>query len=311
MTVPPLSAVVWNAAAPLKRTADVAGRRSSSPRTAGTRRRPRRDPRRGARGRLPPGHLRLAAGGYRRLDGPRHGRQRAVPRLPRRVRHRRRAPRSSTGHRRRPRRRPRRRGDLGRRRRACAAERWRRRRRRPGRAAGRVAVPGSHNSELGCVTDTGAPEDWAPWCDQAQLTRDVDDDVWKLPVPNPDVPGSPELPAGGYAFKAAINRTWDENYGAGGARNGSDIPFDRPAAAGDLLLRPPTHWVTNDVLDPIVTAPGSFQSELGCPATGRRTACGPGCRTRTATAPTPSPPRSSRRAPTRSRSAHGLSWDEN
>ena len=26
-----------------------------------------------------------------------------------------------------------------------------------------------------------------------------------------------------------------------------------------------THWVTNDVLDPILTAPGSFQSELGCP----------------------------------------------
>ena len=27
-----------------------------------------------------------------------------------------------------------------------------------------------------------------------------------------------------------------------------------------------THWITNDVLDPIVTVPGSHQSELGCPA---------------------------------------------
>ncbi len=26
-----------------------------------------------------------------------------------------------------------------------------------------------------------------------------------------------------------------------------------------------THWVTTDVQDPIVTIPGSFQSELGCP----------------------------------------------
>ena len=27
-----------------------------------------------------------------------------------------------------------------------------------------------------------------------------------------------------------------------------------------------THWVTNDVLSEIITAPGSAQSELGCPA---------------------------------------------
>jgi pullulanase-type alpha-1,6-glucosidase len=121
-----------------------------------------------------------------------------------------------------------------------------------------VAAPGSHNSELGCVNaTTGAPEDWAPWCDQAQMTRDLKDDVWKLAVA--------DLPAGGYAFKAAINRTWDENYGAGGARNGSDIPFTHQGGPVTFYYDHGTHWITNNVLDPIITAPGSFQSELGCP----------------------------------------------
>ena len=118
-----------------------------------------------------------------------------------------------------------------------------------------VSVPGSHNSELGCVTDSGAPEDWAPWCDQAQMTRDSKDDIWKLTA---------DLPAGGYAFKAAINRSWDENYGAGGLPGGSDIPFDHTGGSVTFYYDHGTHWITNDVLDEIVTAPGSFQSELGC-----------------------------------------------
>ncbi len=113
-----------------------------------------------------------------------------------------------------------------------------------------VSVPGSHNSEIGCAGD------WMPDCDQAQATRDVKDDIWKLAV---------DLPAGGYAFKAAINRSWDENYGAGGAFNGSDIPFDHPGGPVTFYYDHGTHWITNDVLDPIITAPGSFQSELGCP----------------------------------------------
>jgi pullulanase-type alpha-1,6-glucosidase len=121
-----------------------------------------------------------------------------------------------------------------------------------------VATAGSLNSELGCVTSAGAPEDWAPWCDQAQMTRDLNDDIWKLPVTN--------LPAGGYAFKAAINRTWDENYGAGGVPGGSDIPFTHPGGPVTFYYDHGTHWITNNVLDPIVTAPGNFQSELGCPS---------------------------------------------
>ena len=65
-----------------------------------------------------------------------------------------------------------------------------------------VAAAGDLDSELGC------PGDWMPDCPQAQLALDPADLVWKLTFP--------ELPAGTYSFKAALNRSWAENYGAGG-----------------------------------------------------------------------------------------------
>lgn len=75
-----------------------------------------------------------------------------------------------------------------------------------------VAVAGSLNKALGCATD------WEPSCDQAQLTLDPADLVWKLTVGN--------LPAGSYEFKAALNRTWDVSYGAGGVSPGANILYE-------------------------------------------------------------------------------------
>jgi pullulanase-type alpha-1,6-glucosidase len=112
-----------------------------------------------------------------------------------------------------------------------------------------VSVPGSLNSEMGC------PGDWAPDCDQAQLTRDTDDDIWK---------GTWTLPAGDYEYKAAVDRSWDENYGLGGAPGGSNIPLRAPAGPVTFYYDHATHWATSDAQGPILTAPGSFQSELGC-----------------------------------------------
>ena len=60
-----------------------------------------------------------------------------------------------------------------------------------------VSVPGSHGSEIGCAAD------WDPPCDAIQLALGADQ-VWK---------GTFSPQAGQYAFKAAINRSWDENYG--------------------------------------------------------------------------------------------------
>jgi alpha-amylase len=71
-----------------------------------------------------------------------------------------------------------------------------------------VSVPGSLNSEMGCSGD------WQPDCEEAQLTFDSNDQLWKLTV---------LLPAGDYEYKVAIDKAWDENYGAGGVLNGANI----------------------------------------------------------------------------------------
>ena len=68
-----------------------------------------------------------------------------------------------------------------------------------------VAVAGDFNTIL------GAPENWAPQYDEAQLTLDALDQLWKI---------SADLPAGFYTFKIALNRSWDENYGAFGTFDG-------------------------------------------------------------------------------------------
>jgi hypothetical protein len=68
-----------------------------------------------------------------------------------------------------------------------------------------VAVAGDFNTFL------GAPENWAPQYDEAQMEFDFLDQLWKK---------SAELPAGYYTFKIALNRSWDENYGAFGTFDG-------------------------------------------------------------------------------------------
>jgi len=126
-----------------------------------------------------------------------------------------------------------------------------------------VSIPGSHGSEIGCPdssTDGGTdPGDWDPTCPQAQLELDQDDQIWK----------ATRSPAqGGYAFKAAIDKAWDENYGVGGVPGGADIGYTTDGGAVRFFYDHRTHWVTNDRISDIVVATGSFQSEMGCPADG-------------------------------------------
>ncbi len=113
-----------------------------------------------------------------------------------------------------------------------------------------VSMPGSHLSEIGCAGD------WQPACEQAQLSLDADDEIWK---------GTVDVPAGSYEYKAAINRSWDENYGAGGVPGGANLALDAPGGPVSFYYDHATHWITTDAQGPIVTAAGSFQSELGCP----------------------------------------------
>lgn len=79
-----------------------------------------------------------------------------------------------------------------------------------------VAVAGTLNSAL------GSPSDWAPERDEVQLRLDPKDQIWKLTV---------DLPAGHYSYKAAINKSWDENYGAFGHRDGANIDLHHPGGA--------------------------------------------------------------------------------
>ncbi len=99
---------------------------------------------------------------------------------------------------------------------------------------------------------TGLPD-----CAQVQLALDDQDKIWKTTL---------DVPKGDYDYKAAINKGWDENYGAGGARNGSNINFKPSGGKVSFYYDHATHWVTNTAQGPILTAPGSFQSELGCAA---------------------------------------------
>ena len=114
-----------------------------------------------------------------------------------------------------------------------------------------VAVAGTHNSEMGC------PEDWMPACSQAGLVLDTNDGIWKKAF---------TLPAGSYSYKAALNGSWTENYGEGGVRDGANISYETTDGTVTFYYDPTTHWATSNEEGLIVTAPGSFQSELGCSA---------------------------------------------
>ena len=120
----------------------------------------------------------------------------------------------------------------------------------PAEQPGTVAIAGTLNSEMDC------PGDWEPWCDQAQMTLDANDQIWKKEA---------TLPAGPYAYKAALNRTWTENYGLGGVPNGANISFETDGTVS-FYYDPTTHWATSDEEGVMITVPGSFQTELGCSA---------------------------------------------
>ncbi|MEV4624580.1 pullulanase-type alpha-1,6-glucosidase [Asanoa sp. NPDC049573] len=95
-----------------------------------------------------------------------------------------------------------------------------------------VTLVGSLQSELGC------PGDWQPECAQTAL----------LPVA-----GSPGLfrasftvPAGTFEYKVALGGTWDENYGAGGAPGGANIPLTAPGGVLTFTYDHETHRIVDD-----------------------------------------------------------------
>lgn len=83
----------------------------------------------------------------------------------------------------------------------------------------------------------GAPANWAPQYDEVQMQLDEVDQLWKLAA---------ELPAGSYSFKIAINRSWDENYGAFGHFDGANHEVHH---RGGLLVIQYDHRTHDIVID--------------------------------------------------------------
>jgi glycosidase len=113
-----------------------------------------------------------------------------------------------------------------------------------------VTIAGSFQSELGCAGD------WQPDCSSTNLVYDSNDDVWQ---------GTWSIPAGGWEYKAALNGTWDENYGLHAQQNGANISLNLgDATSVKFYYDDKSHWITDNRSSVIAVAPGSFQSELGC-----------------------------------------------
>jgi glycosidase len=114
-----------------------------------------------------------------------------------------------------------------------------------------VTIAGSVQSELGCAGD------WDPACAATHLGYDAADDVWQRTF---------EVPAGSWEYKAALNDSWDENYGQNATPGGANIPLNLTASASvKFYYDHKTHWITDNRNSVIAVVPGSFQSELGCP----------------------------------------------
>src|SRR3954468_17562806 len=79
-----------------------------------------------------------------------------------------------------------------------------------------VTIAGSLQSEAGCSGD------WQPDCAATHLTYDANDDVWQ---------GTFALPSGSYEYKAALNDSWDENYGLHAQPGGANIPLPLSTSA--------------------------------------------------------------------------------
>ncbi|MEV5053607.1 glycosidase [Arthrobacter sp. LAR12-1-1.1] len=93
-----------------------------------------------------------------------------------------------------------------------------------------VAVAGDFNVLI------GAPANWAPQYDEAQMELDQADQLWKIAA---------DIPAGFYTFKIALNRSWDENYGAFGVFDG---PNHEVHHGGGLLVIQYDHRTRDIVL---------------------------------------------------------------
>jgi glycosidase len=127
----------------------------------------------------------------------------------------------------------------------------------PAAAANHTPAPSSVTIAGDLQHAIGCPGDWDPGCAASHLTYDANDDVWQ---------GTFTVPAGNWNYKAALNDSWDENYGARAQPGGANIGLDLAGSTSvKFYYDHKSHWITDNVNSVIATVPGSFQHALGCP----------------------------------------------
>ncbi len=113
-----------------------------------------------------------------------------------------------------------------------------------------VTIAGDFQSELGC------PGDWNTDCDITFLQYDAGSDLWRARF---------TLPVGEWEYKAALNGTWDDNFGLNAEYYGPNIPLKLEAEQTVVFFYDHnTHWVSDNVNSIVAGVPGSFQDEVGC-----------------------------------------------
>ncbi|MCB8983287.1 MAG: pullulanase-type alpha-1,6-glucosidase [Ardenticatenaceae bacterium] len=108
-----------------------------------------------------------------------------------------------------------------------------------------VTIAGDLQSELGC------PGDWQPDCALTNLTAQGND-VWR---------GVFDVPTGSWAYKAALNGTWDVSYPPS---NKSLTVTGSPTETVRFYYDHKTNAVLDSVNDVTAVAVGNFQGALGC-----------------------------------------------
>lgn len=123
----------------------------------------------------------------------------------------------------------------------------------PASEPAQVVFAGTQQTALGCGSD------WDAACAASALAYDATDGVWQ---------GVFSLPAGSYAYLVALDGDWAQAYGAH-AQPGSPGQGIALELSGSRTVKiyydHATHWLVDSINGRIVTAAGSFQSELGCP----------------------------------------------
>ena len=114
-----------------------------------------------------------------------------------------------------------------------------------------VTIAGTLQPLVGCSGE------WNTTCAESQLTYDSQNDLWLATF---------DLPAGSYEYKAALNGSWDDNYGLNAEYYGPNILLEIPEDGSvTFWYDHKTRWVSDSINSLIATVPGSFQDEIGCP----------------------------------------------